>query len=426
MENNDTVPFIEDGDIQDLDKIFNLITGEYCIANNFTQDFVYKFVSLGYMPMGITIDNQDWLLIKHHRERCVMELRDMHISKKLLKQSKKYKISVDLAFEECLNKIVEKYKDDEWIVPSLQKLFLEIHNNPMTKMRLHSFELWNTSDELIAGEIGYAIGGNYTSLSGFHKENNSGKIQMYATANILKLLGFEWWDLGMELEYKRKFGANIISGDVFSVKYLQEANKNIEIKWGKYPVTNLFCKKNEKWKMLDSKQVFSTNFFEISSITYLVNRSKMIGDFYKFKFVNWVLAIAITKDKQFVTIRQYRVGNDKTSTEFPGGCIDNSDDTPEIAAVRELQEETGYFSEKTKLIGQVCPNPALQDNICYFVLVEEVEKISEPNLDDGEDIQTNLLSYKEIRENMRSGEIQHALVFNALQFYDYEKSGTDF
>ena len=85
---------------------------------------------------------------------------------------------------------------------------------------MHSIELWDKeTGNLVAGEIGYAIGGVYTSLSGFRKPGtkSAGTIQCCCVAALLRRSGFVIWDLGMGMEYKYKLGAK----DVPRKEFLQ-------------------------------------------------------------------------------------------------------------------------------------------------------------------------------------------------------------
>ena len=102
---------------------------------------------------------------------------------------------------------------------------------------------------------------------------------------------------------------------------------------------------------------------------------------------NWVNIIPVTKDKKIILIKQYRHGIREIVTEIPGGVIEKEDSSPEVAARRELLEETGYTSDRFINIGTVIPNPAIQSNKCYFYLAENITKISSQNLDPQEDIE---------------------------------------
>ena len=89
--------------------------------------------------------------------------------------------------------------------------------------------------------------------------------------------------------------------------------------------------------------------------------------------------------------------------------------------IRELREETGYAGENARVIGRVHPNPALQGNVCHTVRIDNAEKRSEPALEATECIVTEAVPLKRVEKMIRSGEISHGLVLNALMFYFYNR-----
>ena len=60
--------------------------------------------------------------------------------------------------------------------------------------------------------------------------------------------------------------------------------------------------------------------------------------------------IAITKDNKVIVAKQFRPAQEKLMYEIPGGGIEPGED-PEVTAVRELTEETGYVPGKVKFLG---------------------------------------------------------------------------
>jgi ADP-ribose pyrophosphatase len=128
---------------------------------------------------------------------------------------------------------------------------------------------------------------------------------------------------------------------------------------------------------------------------------------------DWINVVAITSEKKIVIVHQYRFGIGDIALEIPGGVIDPGED-PQKAAIRELKEETGYISEKWKLLGVVAPNPAFLNNRCYHWLAEDARKVAEPSLDEGEDILVELLTFEEIRTLIRQGNFIHSLALSAL------------
>ena len=60
--------------------------------------------------------------------------------------------------------------------------------------------------------------------------------------------------------------------------------------------------------------------------------------------------LPITKNNEFIIIKQFRESLDNYSLELPAGFIDENE-TPQQAAERELFEETGYISNEFIYLG---------------------------------------------------------------------------
>ena len=78
----------------------------------------------------------------------------------------------------------------------------------------------------LPGEVGYQIGGIYTSLSGFclrdDNHKNWGTLQLVLLAQLLSRRGFSFWNMGhAEMVYKKRLGACVLSRADFLVRWDQ-------------------------------------------------------------------------------------------------------------------------------------------------------------------------------------------------------------
>lgn len=165
------------------------------------------------------------------------------------------------------------------------------------------------------------------------------------------------------------------------------------------------------------RELCRTGVMTMVSETFECVRTGAVHDFITVDLIDWVVIVAETPEKELVMIRQFRHGSGRVELEVPGGCIDRKDSDPLEAAERELLEETGFAGENPHIIGKVCPNPAIQHNTCYVVKIDNVRRVSEPQLEDTEDIEHLIVPQPEVRELLRSGAISHGIVLNALFFY---------
>lgn len=126
-----------------------------------------------------------------------------------------------------------------------------------------------------------------------------------------------------------------------------------------------------------------------------------------------VNVVPLTKTGEIIFVRQYRFGTRTYTLELPGGIVDPGEEHG-VAAVRELQEETGYSSSSWEYLGKIGSNPVFMDSYVHHWLAKDVELTHETSLDDGEDVEWVALSIEEVKERLLLGSFQHPHAVNAL------------
>lgn len=186
----------------------NLDEFSYCIDYN--PDLILKTIRSGFLPMSANIilypDNEVTVFTpKLHDVRCIANPENIKIPKTVLKEAKKYSVSINHNFKDVIDKCIEIH-GDAWLTPKLVDIFNALHLERYSlDVKFVSCEVW-CDETIIAGEIGYCLGAVYTSLSGFYEKSGSGSVQLHALAKILCILNFKTWDLGMSLPYKLGLG----------------------------------------------------------------------------------------------------------------------------------------------------------------------------------------------------------------------------
>ena len=114
--------------------------------------------------------------------------------------------------------------------------------------------------------------------------------------------------------------------------------------------------------------------------------------------------LPILPNGDIVLVNQYRPSLKKWLLELPAGTIENSE-PPELCAVRELSEETGYHAETMISLGKVTPLPGFCDEIQYLYVAKGLSKAHQLMCDDDEIIEVISLPFSEIEQKIIEGEI---------------------
>ncbi len=127
---------------------------------------------------------------------------------------------------------------------------------------------------------------------------------------------------------------------------------------------------------------------------------------------DWINVIPVTPSGELVLIEQFRHGTGTVTVEIPGGAVDPGE-SPEGAARRELEEETGYRCRELVEIGVVEPNPAFLGNRCWTFLALGCRPTGRTDPDPGEEIVLRMEPLAQFGALIDDGTITHALVVAA-------------
>lgn len=128
-------------------------------------------------------------------------------------------------------------------------------------------------------------------------------------------------------------------------------------------------------------------------------------------------AVLFIEDNKVALVRQYRYLYGKEIYEIPAGKVDEGED-PAAAALRELEEETGYRAKKLTPLLKIYPSPGYTDEIIHIYLAEDCEKTRQ-RLDDGEFLTCEFFPLEEVVKMMEEGEICDAKTVAAVYKYCY-------
>lgn len=178
---------------------------------------------------------------------------------------------------------------------------------------------------------------------------------------------------------------------------------------------------SKKWIIKNKDLILKTKIFDVFNINCFLPSKKINHNFYSLELSDWINIFALTDNDKVILVKQHRLGKDIITLEVPAGGI-NKDEAPEVAAKRELAEETGFTTDKIIMLKKISVNPAIQTNVCYFYLALNCKKTQKKNFDPGEEIEVVLKDKKEVFNSFHTDLIDNSLAFlSVLLARDYLK-----
>lgn len=162
---------------------------------------------------------------------------------------------------------------------------------------------------------------------------------------------------------------------------------------------------------LTSSTVFQTKWFNLEEAQV---RKIADGSDFTYTYLSVppsVMVVAVDGDGRIVIVRQYRYPTRRYSYELPGGG--SGGEQPRKAALRELEEETGYRAASIEKLGEFVAYCGLADEICHVFLATELTP-GEQKLDKSEDISAHTVTYAELLEMIAQGEFCDGMGLAAL------------
>ena len=169
------------------------------------------------------------------------------------------------------------------------------------------------------------------------------------------------------------------------------------------------------YKLLEKKEVYRGRRVVVQELTYYNNRDN------KKVYREHVLAgdaaivLAINENDEDIMIQEPRTPIGKIILSLPAGMIEPGE-KPEDAAIRELEEETGYRAQSIRLLRYEYPSIGYSNERSLIFLAHDLKK-TQRNLDATEDIKVVTVPLKDLKKMLDSNEILDASTTIALLHY---------
>lgn len=126
-------------------------------------------------------------------------------------------------------------------------------------------------------------------------------------------------------------------------------------------------------KTLRTKKIFDGNIISLQEDTVELPDGKT-SKREIVKHPGAVAIIPITKDKKILFVEQYRKPLERSLVEIPAGKMETNE-KPEITAVRELEEETGYTTKELIYVTSFYSSPGFANELLHIYMTDQLERL---------------------------------------------------
>lgn len=173
----------------------------------------------------------------------------------------------------------------------------------------------------------------------------------------------------------------------------------------------------EEFRRINRELVYQGSIIDFYKDTVLVPN----GNIAKWDFIGHkgaAAVIPVMDDGRILMVRQYRNALDRYTLEIPAGGRNGEDEPYMECAYRELEEETGYRTERENLEFLISLRTTVafcNEKIEVYVAKNLVK--TEQHLDEDEFINVGAYTIEELLDKIYSGEIEDAKTMSAILAY---------
>lgn len=129
-----------------------------------------------------------------------------------------------------------------------------------------------------------------------------------------------------------------------------------------------------------------------------------------------VAIIAVTKAGKIVLVKQYRKPLERSIIEIPAGKIEENEEA-EITALRELEEETNYTTNKLTYVTSFYTSPGFANEIIHLYFTNDLKPLHYNVAgDDDEFLEVVELSLEEAEQYIKDQKIYDAKTMYAIMY----------
>lgn len=156
------------------------------LTEGFNADLVLAAYREGVFPMPL--DESPWHDFMHWWSpvrRAILPLDALRITRSLRQSVKRYRTTIDTAFDDVLARCADPARSGRWIDASIEAVYRDLHRRGVA----HSVETWTLDGRLAGGLYGVSLGGLFAGESMFHDSATGRDASKVALVRLVDFLG---------------------------------------------------------------------------------------------------------------------------------------------------------------------------------------------------------------------------------------------
>lgn len=135
---------------------------------------------------------------------------------------------------------------------------------------------------------------------------------------------------------------------------------------------------DKPWTVIDRSQVFEYRpWVRVWKESIEISDSRTVDDFLTFEMPDHVVIVAVTETMNVLVSHNYKHGPRRQCINLPGGYLEPDEDA-QVAAARELLEETGFASDAWTSLGQYASDGNRGAGKAFLFLATSAYQVADP------------------------------------------------
>ncbi|MDP3984606.1 MAG: leucyl/phenylalanyl-tRNA--protein transferase [Acidimicrobiia bacterium] len=181
------------------------------VGGDLTPGTILQAYRRGMFPMHLPDGRLAWW---SPRDRAILPLDQLKISRSLRQSVRRFTLSVDEDFEPVIDSCANPERPDGWINREIRDAYVNLHQLGWA----HSIEVWESEGRLAGGLYGVVVGGLFAGESMFYEVSDASKVALVHLVVMLSdrpgcLLDVQWLTPHLE-----RMGAVVIGREEYLKK----------------------------------------------------------------------------------------------------------------------------------------------------------------------------------------------------------------